>query len=241
MKAFLLAAGMGSRLKPITDTTPKCLVEIGGHPMLDWWAKLFIEAGVSEVLINTHYLHEKVHEYIREYNATHRELQWVEVYEETLLGSGGTVRDNWTFVEGEKDFLICYADNLTDMDLGKMIRFHQSHPGELTMGLFHTGVPKQCGIAALDEEGRICEFVEKPENPKSNLANAGVYVARASIRELLKEQEILDFGKDVLPQLIGRMYGYPIEAYFIDIGTMENYRKAREDWKYDYYKDTFSR
>lgn len=241
MKAFLLAAGMGSRLKPITDTIPKCLVEINGHPMLDWWAKLFIEAGIDEVLINTHYLSERVHEYIENYNASNDRLKWIEVYEETLLGSGGTVRNNWDFVKDEEVFMICYADNLTDMSLGKMIEFHKSHPGDVTMGLFHTNVPKQCGIADIDEKGLITEFVEKPESPKSNLANAGVYVAGREIRKLLVDCDILDFGKDVLPKLVGNMYGFPIDAYFIDIGTMDNYNKAQEDWKYDYYKDTFSR
>ena len=107
------------------------------------------------------------------------------------------------------------------------------------MGLFHTGVPKQCGIVSLDENGIVTEFVEKPENPKSDLANAGVYIANRSIRELLTDKEVLDFGKDVLPALVGQMHGYPISSYFIDIGTMENYHKAQEDWKYDYYKDAF--
>ncbi|MBR6452350.1 MAG: nucleotidyltransferase family protein [Lachnospiraceae bacterium] len=240
MKAFLLAAGMGSRLKPITDTIPKCLVPIAGHSMLDWWAKLFIEAGVSEVLINTHYLHEQVHDYIERFNAENTKLQWTEAYEETLRGSGGTVRDRWDFVKDEEDFLICYADNLTDMNLKKMISYHLDTKARFTMGLFHTGVPKQCGIVSLDENGIVTEFVEKPENPKSDLANAGVYIANRSIRELLTDKEVLDFGKDVLPALVGQMHGYPISSYFIDIGTMENYHKAQEDWKYDYYKDAFS-
>ncbi|MBR6676351.1 MAG: nucleotidyltransferase family protein [Clostridia bacterium] len=239
MKAFLLAAGFGTRLKPITDTVPKCLVPVKGKPMLGWWLDLFLTHGVTEVLVNTHYLYEPVREFIKEYNSKNTGLTVYEAYEPTLLGSGGTICNNKDFVKDEDDFLICYADNLTDTDLSAFVDFHRQHRSPLTMALFHTNLPKQCGIAALDKNGLICEFVEKPENPKSNLANAGMYVVSSEIFDYLDSCEIpLDFGKDVLPKLVNKMYGWYNDAYLIDVGTMENYEKANKEWQYDNYKNS---
>ncbi|MCC8050311.1 MAG: nucleotidyltransferase family protein [Clostridiales bacterium] len=240
MKAYLLAAGFGSRLRPITDTIPKCLVEVGGHPMLDWWAKLLKEAGVTEVLVNTHYLRDQVHTYIESFNKENQGISFVEFYEEELLGSGGTVRANQAFTSKEDDFLICYADNLCNVNLHKLIEFHRQKQGILTMALFRTNHPEQCGIAELDEQDRIIDFVEKPQQPKCNLANAGIYVANQQIFEYFPQEEFSDFGKDVLPKLVGKMYGWETEDYLIDIGTMDNYEKAKREWNYDYYKDTLT-
>ncbi len=124
--------------------------------------------------------------------------------------------------------MICYADNLTDADLSAFQRFHMGHDGVLSMALFHTNLPQQCGIAALDREGRVVEFQEKPAHPKSNLANEGMYIARQEIFRLLPEKPELDFGKDVLPQLVGRMYGWQTQGYLIDIGTKRKFRKSEQ-------------
>lgn len=233
MKAYLLAAGLGSRLRPLTDTTAKCLVPICGHPLLEWWAKLFIENGVDEVLINTHYLAEQVHNYIEEYNSRNTGLRFVESYEEELIGSGGTIYTNRDFVKGEEDFLICYADNLTDVHLDELVAFHREKKAPLTMALFHTSVPKQCGIAALDDTGLVTEFVEKPENPKSDLANGGIYVASQEAFDYFPDAHFSDVGKDVLPKLVGKMYGWEIPQYLIDIGTPETYERAQREWKHE--------
>lgn len=240
MKAFLLAAGFGSRLRPITDKIPKCLVEIAGHPMLDWWAKLLRENGVEEILVNTHYLHEQVHEYIEEFNKKNAGIVFKEFYEEKLLGSGGTVRDNQVFVGNDEEFLICYADNLCNLKIRDLVSFHQEKKGLLTMALFRTNFPEQCGIAKLDENGTITEFVEKPGVPQSNLANAGIYVANQRIFEYFPKEGFVDFGRDVLPALTQKMYGWETKDYLIDIGTMENYEKAKREWNYDYNKDTLT-
>lgn len=240
MKAFLLSAGLGSRLRPITDTTPKCLVQIAGHPMLDWWGKLLKENGIREVLVNTHYLHIKVHDYIKDFNERQTGITFTEFYEPSLLGSGGTVRENRAFVKDETDFLICYADNLCNVKLKNLIAFHQEKKGLLTMALFRTERPEQCGIAQIDDSGKIIGFIEKPQFPKSNLANAGIYVVNRKIFDVLPNERYVDFGKDVLPMLVGQMYGLEINDYLIDIGTMSNYKKAKREWKYDYYEDSLS-
>lgn len=231
MKAYLLAAGYGTRLRPITDSIPKCMVPICGEPLLGWWLALLRRHGVTEALVNTHYLPEPVRAFIREYNRQNTGLTVHESYEPKLLGSGGTIRANRDFVRGEDTFLICYADNLTDANLSAFRDFHAERAGTLTMALFHTNLPKQCGIAAMDAERRIVSFVEKPEYPQSDLANAGMYFANQRLFDFIDSvQTPLDFGRDVLPKLVGQMYGWPVEGYLIDVGTMENYRKANEEW-----------
>ena len=233
MKAILLAAGFGTRLRPLTETTPKCLVPIHGKPLMEWWLQLFAEHGVAEVLVNTHYLADQVRSYLRDWNIQHGTPMVTEFYEETLLGSGGTVAANRSFIGDDSDFLICYSDNLTDVNLTAFQEFHKTHDGILSMALFRTNRPKECGIAAIDEHKRIVEFEEKPVSPKSNLANAGIYIARQSLFDFLPQTgKLIDFGKDILPKLIGNMYGWQTEGYLLDIGTIENYEKANREWQY---------
>ena len=231
MKAFLLAAGLGTRLRPLTDTVPKCLVPIGGEPLLSYWLRLFAKHGVDEVLMNTHYLHEQVEAYIAEHNREGKQPHVTLAYEPTLLGSGGTVRANRGFVAGEEGFFICYADNLTNIDLTALRTFAAEKDSLAAIALFHAPQPKECGIVALDGEGRIVSFEEKPQEPQSDLANGGVYFVRQDIFNDIPATEFSDFGKDVLPKLVGRMHGFPLSDYLLDIGTPEKYSQAQTDVK----------
>lgn len=234
MKAFLLAAGLGTRLRPITDKIPKCLVPVNGKPLLEWWFELFARYGIHEVLVNTHYMADQVEDFVREYMAGNADMKITVYYEKELMGSGGTVNANRDFIAEGEDFLICYADNLTDVNLEELIREHKKNRAVLTMALFHTNVPEQCGIAAVDENGLITEFTEKPKNPKSDLANAGIYAASRKLYRYFGSDGFCDFGRDILPALVGKMYGYEIQGYLRDIGTMRNLQLAREEWTYDH-------
>ena len=228
MKAFLLSAGLGTRLRPLTYTIPKCLVPIDGKPLLEYWLILFQKYGIDEVLINLHHLPEKVRDFL---TTTRYPIKIRTAYEPQLLGSAGTVYKNWSWVKDEDFFLIIYADNLSTVDLEKIVLFHRKFNPVLTMGLFRTNRPEQCGIATLDEHHTIIEFQEKPKNPASNLANAGVYVASKALYDYLPAKVPADFGFDVFPNLIGKMKGFVMEEYILDIGDMENYRKAQSDIK----------
>ncbi|MBD3290657.1 NTP transferase domain-containing protein [candidate division KSB1 bacterium] len=229
MKAFLLAAGVGSRLRPITDNIPKCLVPINGHPLLYYWFRLFEKHGVDQVLINLHYLPDKV----REFFAHHSFDVDIDLfYEESLLGSGGTIKENYDFIKNENAFLICYADNLTNVDLSSFIRFHHQGDQLLSIAVFETNVPKECGILELDSDSSVISFEEKPTQPKSNLANAGLYIASPEIKDYFPENGLIDFGYHVLPKLVGKMKAFVIEGFHMDIGTIDNYRKAQYEWKY---------
>ncbi|QQS34657.1 MAG: nucleotidyltransferase family protein [Ignavibacteriales bacterium] len=227
MKAFLLAAGLGTRLKPITDEIPKCLVNICGTPLLGWWIKLFEHHNIDDVLINLHHLPEKVVEYIKTQKT---KVNFHFFYEEKLLGSAGTLRENKNFVAGEECFFICYADNLTNYNLKNFLSFHKEIPAHFSMALFNSDNPTSKGIAVLDEQNRIIEFEEKPARPKSNIANAGMYISSPVILEKIPVKEIADIGFDLLPLLKSEMYGWQTEDYLIDIGTPSDMIKAEKEW-----------
>ena len=227
MKAYLLAAGEGTRLGQLTKTIPKCLVPIKGKPLLDYWLRLCERYGISHLLLNLHHLPDLVEEFL---DSTSYRLKIKTFYEERLLGSAGTIAVNRDFVAGEEAFFILYADNLTDVNLQKMRKFHMNHGGICTIGLFKANNPKECGIAELNADGLVVDFVEKPDHPKSDLANAGVYIANPGIFDYIPKREVVDLGFDVLPRLVGKMYGYLIREYLLDVGTWENYEKAQKEF-----------
>jgi mannose-1-phosphate guanylyltransferase len=207
---------------------PKCLVPVGGKPVLGIWLDLCQELGLREVLINTHHLADQVEAWAA--SQADNPVRIRLVYERELLGSAGTIVANWNFVEGEEDFFIFYADNLVHMDFNGMLGFHQSHTGLLTVALFHSSHPWNCGIALLDEHNRITGFEEKPACPKSDLANGGIYIARRGIHQFLPTPGYADFAIDVFPRLIGEMRGFVIDGRILDVGTPENYDQALREW-----------
>jgi mannose-1-phosphate guanylyltransferase len=229
MKVFLLAAGVGAGLRPLTNGCPKCLLPIAGKPLLRYWIDLFEYYGITDILINIHHHADQVRRYIHKQKETKLNIKLF--HEERLLGSGGTILANIDFISGEREFLVCYADNLTNMNLRSFLTYHRSHGDLVTMGLFRTAVPRQCGIVEMNNQGLITSFQEKPVRPQTNLANAGVIAARpAVLSEFPETRGRIDLGHDVLPQVVGRMYGYVIPEYIQDIGTVDNYLDALMHW-----------
>ena len=228
VKVLVLAAGMGERLRPLTETVPKCLVPIAGRPLLDYWFGRFGEAGLRDVMINTHHLRDQVRTYIDGVNRTGR-FRVTEAHERQLLGSAGTIHANPHFVDDAEHCLIVYADNLSNVDLREMIRVHDSHDYPLTMMLFRTPRPRESGIVELDGSGVIVDFVEKPPRPKSDLANAGVYVVNADAYREIAAADKRDLGLHVLPSFVGRMRGWVWDGYHLDIGDPESLERARAD------------
>ncbi len=227
-KAILLAAGLGTRLRPLTYHTPKCLVPIAGRPLLDYWVEQLVTAGVKEVLINTHHLPEAVRVYIKSVN-TQGQLQLRETYEPELLGSAGTLAAHPQFADDAEEILIIYADNFSDVNLGDLLAYHHQHEEPATMLLFHAPNPRACGIAELDEQQRIIGFQEKPSQPTSDLANAGVYVFEADLYRQIAAKQVFDLGFDVLPTLVGKMRGWTWHGYYRDIGTYDTYLAAQRE------------
>jgi mannose-1-phosphate guanylyltransferase len=227
LKAFLLAAGNGTRLRPLTDHTPKCLLPIQGVPLLQIWLENCRAAGIREVLINTHSNAAQ----IREFVARQRSGVSVTIVEEReLLGSAGTLAANRAFVNEQEEFFILYADVLTNMDLAEMRAFHRQKGVLATIGVYQVLDSHRCGIVTTDEKSIVQSFVEKPEKPQSNLAFSGVMIAQPQVLELVPSNCPADIGFHLLPQLSGSMAAYPIPSYLLDIGTAENYSTAQSSW-----------
>jgi mannose-1-phosphate guanylyltransferase len=223
-----MAAGLGTRLRPLTEGAPKCLIPVAGRPLLDYWVDALRRAGVRKARINTHHLPEQVRSYIAAVNES-GDIEVSEAYEPRLLGSAGTIRANRDWIEPEGEALVIYTDNLSDVDLGAMITFHRAHDDPFTMLLFHTTVPEKCGIAETDADGRIVSFVEKPAAPRSTLANAGVYLMTAAAYHEIADMDAFDLGFDVLPRFAGRMRGFVHSGYHRDIGDLAALAQARQD------------
>ena len=229
MKAFLLAAGLGTRLRPITDSTPKCLLRIGSRTLLDIWLDALAGVGVREVLVNTHHLAPLVRSHV----AARSGAPLVRVvHEPRLLGSAGTLVANREFVSGEDMFLAVNADNLTDFDLETLVDAHRAGGAIATLTLFHAPDPTRCGIVEVGQDGTVTGFVEKPTAPPGDLANAGVYAFAPGVLDLIEDPLPKDIGYDLLPRLVGRARAISLDdAYFIDIGTPAALARARDEWQ----------
>ena len=229
MKAFLLAGGLGTRLMPLTRALPKCMVPIGGEPLLAIWLAHLAREGVRDVLVNVSQHVEQVEQFLesRRWDLT------VQVEREHQpRGNAGTVSARRDFVAGEESFYVLYADNLTDVSLAPLAALHRRHPAPITIGLFRAAVPKSAGIVQLTETGLVCAFEEKPEQPVGNLANAGIYLARQSIFDCIPSgPTVVDFGHDVLPQLVGCMHACVLDGFFMDVGTPETLMQATNGWQ----------
>jgi mannose-1-phosphate guanylyltransferase len=227
MKAFLLAAGVGSRLRPITDKTPKCMLVIDDRPLLDIWLDAFALAEIDEVLVNLHHLPDMVRDHVAA-RAGPPAIRLV--FEPELLGSAGTLAANRQWVAREEMFLACNADNLTDFDLRSLIGVHRGSGAIATLAVFHSDRPSAGGIVELDAAGTVIGFQEKPSEPVSDLTNAGIYAFHPSVLEKIGDTSPIDIGYDLLPQLVGQARAVLVEGYFRDVGTVDAYRRAREEW-----------
>ncbi len=194
-----------------------------------YWLTLCRREGVSDVLLNVSHHFEMVEAFLASWPEPTPRVTVVRELEPS--GTATTVRRERWFSDGASDVWVFYADNLSDLRLAPMRRLHDAHAGLLTVGLFHTASPSSAGIVELDATGRIVSFVEKPANPQSDLANAGVYLMRAAALDAIPDGPgLVDFGQHVLPTLVGRMHGYVIPDFHEDIGTPDRLVHATAGW-----------
>ncbi|MDA1353193.1 MAG: nucleotidyltransferase family protein [bacterium] len=230
MKAILLAAGFGSRLRPITNHIPKCVMPFGGRPLLDYWIESMQSANITDILVNTHYLSQVVDAHIRTSQyADHITLR----HEDAILGTAGTLIANADWV-GDEPVILIHADNVCELDVNAFCAAYQNRPDgtDMLMMTFETDTPQSCGIVALDDRGIVQEFHEKVANPPSNLANGAVYILNPNLlRQLAKQTpKPSDFSTEVLPHLMGRIATYHNTGYLRDIGTITSYITASSEW-----------
>ena len=227
LRALLLAAGFGTRLRPLTLKIPKCLVRINDKPILKYWLEKLESLNTESVLINTHYLHTQVDDFLK--NQSFSKIKVGQFYEKELLGTAGTLLANKSFFCDSIGLLI-HADNFSSVNLNDFVKAHKNRPSHclLTMLTFNTKTPSNCGIVEIDKDGVVVGFHEKASNPPSNKANGAIY---AFDFEFIKWLEIhcpqaSDFSTEVIPELIGRISTWHTNESFIDIGTPSSLYEA---------------
>jgi len=228
-KALLLAAGLGTRLSPLTDIWPKCLMPIKNRPLLEYWLGILHKVDIDNVLVNTHYYSEHVVDFLHQPQFK----DWVHsVYEENLLGTAGTLRENAGFFQNST-VMLAHADNWTCCDFSNFLSYHHNQRPKgtvITMMTFNCPNPLSCGIVELDKNGIVVEFHEKVQNPPGRLANAAVYLIEPEVIEWIENNpEITDFSIEVIPQFMGKIATWENKNIHRDIGTVEALKEAQMD------------
>lgn len=227
--AVLLAGGLGTRLRPLTNNIPKALAPIGDTPLLGIWLSLLSKAGVGPMVVNLHHHADAVRNFLQD-GGWHQNV--TASFEKELLGTGGTLLHHRRMLQNGP-FLAIHADNFSMFNVEDFILAHRDRPAgtAITMMTFTTPTPSSCGIVELDERGVVVAFHEKKQDPPGNLANGAVYVMEPEILDTLAEcsAEFPDISMDVIPRYLGRIYTYRNNCYHRDIGTMESYFQAQKD------------
>ncbi|HEX7059503.1 MAG TPA: NDP-sugar synthase [Solirubrobacterales bacterium] len=239
---MVLAAGLGTRLRPITYAMPKPMVPVLNRPVMEHIVRLLARHGFTETIANLHWFPETIEGHFGDGSAFGVDLSYSR--EETLLGTSGGVRNAAGFL-GES-FLVISGDALTDIDLAAMREFHASHDGIATLATKRVDDTSQFGVAITGADGRVQGFQEKPDPAEalSDLANCGIYMFEAEIFDFFPEPGaaklagpddppgFADWATDVFPALLENdvpFYSHEIDAYWNDIGNLDELREGNLD------------
>jgi NDP-sugar pyrophosphorylase family protein len=239
MKALVLAAGQGTRLRHLTRKRPKALLPVGGRPLLEHTLAWLREAGISDVAINLHHCPQAIADRIGDGSRLALSVRYS--YEAQLLGSAGAAKRLQSFLD--ETFVVVYGDLLTRMDLGRLLAFHTQRrrlapaTTAMSLSLYRVSNPTQCGLVELDPNDRVLRFVEKPPADQvfTDLAFSGILVCEPTIFDFVPPATEYDFGHDLFPRLLNAglsLWGQEIGAdeLIIDIGTLNGYFRALQSW-----------
>lgn len=226
MKALVLAAGEGIRLRPLTLDRPKPMLPLAGRPLLEHLIALLAHHGIRDIAINLHYRPESIVDHFGDGSGLGVRITYS--HERQLLGSAGAARQLDWFL-GDR-FVVLYGDVLTDVDLSSLEEADRAFGGVGTIALAENEDPTRSGIVQLDPDGRISRFIEKPTTAEfGRLANSGIYVLHRRVLDLVPPEKPFDFGSDLFPALLAAglpLYGVASPDYVLDIGSLDRYRQA---------------
>jgi NDP-sugar pyrophosphorylase family protein len=228
MKAMVLAAGPGVRLRPLTDFLPKAMMPIANRPVLHHLLNLLVRHEIREIGINLHAAPEVIQRYFGDGSTLGMEIRWS--HEPELLGTAGGTKKLEDFWGGET-ILVTSGDGLHDIDVTALLGHHRRTGALATLAVKPVADPPAYGVAILDRDTRVRGFQEKPtrEEARSDLANCGVYVIEPELLERLPSDAPIDFGRDVWPSLVAAgepVYAYATMAYWNDIGDLDALRNG---------------
>ena len=228
MKAVVLVGGFGTRLRPLTETVKKELLPLVDRPILDHVLDHLARHGVHQVVLSSPYLEAAFHPFIE---ARHGDPAITWITESVPLGTGGAIV-NALDALGDEPFLALNGDVLSDLDLTAMLATHRERDAAVTISLHHVDDARAFGLVVTDRDGRVREFREKPIDPIPGDVNAGTYVLDPSVLRTWTTDREISIEREIFPAIIaggGAVFGFPTEAYWIDLGTPEKYLQAHFD------------
>lgn len=230
VKALILCGGLGTRLRPLTYTTPKPLLPLGHKPILELQIRFLLQNGIKNIVLATGYKREQIWRYFSTADLDDFNVSLEYVIEKEALGTGGGVKNARDRLDST--FLVLNGDILLDsVDISRLLKFHKEKGGIGTILLKEVKDPSRYGVVRLDDEEKITDFIEKPEGLKNELINAGWYVLEPQVFEYISEGKV-SIERDVFPILAdkGELFGFPFEGYWLDIGVPQDYRNAQRDY-----------
>ncbi len=232
IKAMIMAAGVGSRLEPLTKSVPKPLVPIANKPVMDVLFENLADLGIKNVICNTYYLADQI---IDRYKNNDLGINFNYVKEETLSGTAGGVKKCQYFFDKDNSFVVLSADGLSNADLKHGIEVHKNSGAIATIGIKQIPMEdvQHFGVVVTDKNGFITEFQEKPtiEEAKSNFINTGIYIFDYKVFDYIPENTFYDFAKNVFPKLLAEhaINTFEVKEYWSDIGTIAQYVQSMHD------------
>src|SRR3989344_4879258 len=228
-KAVLLVGGKGTRLKPLTDKTPKALLPINGRPVTEHILDLLKKYGIRDIVLCVGHLKDKIKSHFEDGSRFGVNISYIE--EDEPLGTAGPLKLGKEHLK--ESFIVSNGDELKNINIARMFRLHKRKDALATLALTTVDDPTQYGVARLDGS-RIVEFMEKPKKDEapSNLINAGFYILEPEVLDMIPGGFSM-LEKDVFPKLakMNRLRGFPFAGQWFDIGTVERYKMAEKQWK----------
>ncbi|MDD2620134.1 MAG: NDP-sugar synthase [Syntrophomonadaceae bacterium] len=227
---MIMAAGVGSRLMPLTIDIPKPMIPMVNQPLMEITLNLLHEHGFREIIANLHYQKQVISEHFCDGQNFGMQLGYSP--EDELLGTAGGVKNCEWFLDD--CFVVVSGDALTDADITYLWAQHKKNGALATIALKEVEEVEQFGVVVTDDRGKIEQFQEKPKQGEalSHLANTGIYIFEPEIFKYIPPRQFYDFGKQVFPELVrigAPFFGVPIDNYWCDVGDLETYRQAHAD------------
>jgi len=230
-RAHIMAAGLGTRLAPLTDRTAKPMAPIVNRPVMEHILRLLARHGVTDICVNLHHYADDIRGYFGDGSAFGVTLHYH--FEDTLLGTAG---GTGTFRErlGDDTFVVVSGDALTDVDVTALVAAHRAHGGVATIAVKEVDDPSHYGVVVHDAAGRVTGFQEKPSKAEalSHLCNCGIYAFEPAIFDRIPPDTFVDYAKDVFPSLLAGdepFYVWRLESYWNDVGSLREYRRGNFD------------
>ncbi|OGY85738.1 MAG: hypothetical protein A2233_03750 [Candidatus Kerfeldbacteria bacterium RIFOXYA2_FULL_38_24] len=224
-QAIILCGGLGTRLRPLTKTTPKPMVLIEDRPFLEHQINYLKTFGITNIVLATGYLHEKIEKHFGQ------QVQYSR--EEKKLGTAGALKNAEKLLN--ENFLVCNGDTFFKLNYQKFLQFHQTKNSACTLALKTVNNTQSAGFVQISPEQKIINFAEKNPQLQKGLISAGIYVMQKTILKLIPENQECSLEYEIFPKLLNQMYGFVDSGFFIDIGTFNNYHKFKKEFTSIFY------